>query len=257
MKTIAIFNEKGGTGKTTLATLLADYLYYENKIPVIAFDMDMPSYHMAALRVEDQNILENKISSDGSFSRLVEATKMRPYPIKKLSVRETPIENIRGLFTSLKKDEHPGYCILDFCGGFQPGDPAHVFISNHLLDLLAIPVDIDSETRESAFFLCHAIRALKKRDPKGHYPKTCIFWNRIHNNDLTRSLSPIEQVEATMRTIDMTVLNTKVMSHRVLSNPPRHFGFVRQTMCYPKRTIDAQLPYLSQFFDELLSFLDN
>lgn len=256
MKTLSIFNEKGGTGKTTLSAMLADYLCYEKGEPVRVFDMDAPSFHFQSLRNDDKNILEGITSSDGSFIKAVKSAGKEPYPIVSWDIKKHPASEIIKVVNELRSPSLPGYCIFDFSGSYDPADPAHIFICNGLLDMLAIPVDTDSESSQSAFYLAKLIASQLKDAPEIKRPITTAFWNRIFTNDEQRAFSSISTTSGFLEMMGITVLNTKVRSHRSLMSRPRSLNFLRQTMCYPASRVRSYCPSLEEFFDELLSLLN-
>ncbi len=56
MKTLALFNNKGGVGKTSLVYHLA-WMFADRNIPVLAVDLD-PQANLTAMFLEDNRLLE-------------------------------------------------------------------------------------------------------------------------------------------------------------------------------------------------------
>ena len=59
MKRISIYNEKGGSGKTTVGIMLASYLAYSCGRRVCVLDFDYPTFHFSQIRDQELEILRN------------------------------------------------------------------------------------------------------------------------------------------------------------------------------------------------------
>lgn len=255
MKTIAIFNEKGGVGKTTLSALFADYLYFKKGENVSVIDMDAPSFHLHMLREKDLNILEGKIMPNQSLLNAVKNNTREPYPISTWTLTPSNAKQLVTTLTSIReKEDSNGYCLLDFAGGYRATDPAHMVIFYGLLDLLAIPLDVDDESIQSAYYLAATLKQQRTSLPNKRFPKIVAFWNRVRPNDTTRQLSPMTSTNKALEAYGVQVLKNYIPSSTHMMNLPRYAGFVRTTVCYPQRATQLGLP---DFFEEILSCLPN
>ena len=90
MKIFTFFNEKGGTGKTTLSVMFASWLAYCQKETVRVVDCDYPSYQLSRMRTEElAYIREDPMSALARMS-----VENVPYPINRAMSKEafTPSE---------------------------------------------------------------------------------------------------------------------------------------------------------------------
>ena len=58
---ICVHTSKGGTGKSTITTILASYLTYELSKRVLVIDADAPQFSIDSLRHREQTIYQNII----------------------------------------------------------------------------------------------------------------------------------------------------------------------------------------------------
>jgi cellulose biosynthesis protein BcsQ len=56
---ICVHTSKGGTGKSTITTILASYLTYELSKRVLVIDADAPQFSIDSLRHREQTIYQN------------------------------------------------------------------------------------------------------------------------------------------------------------------------------------------------------
>jgi chromosome partitioning protein len=72
MHTIAIFNTKGGTGKSAVTVFLADFLCSEFKKRVLVIDLDWQNSSSVALLGED--VLQGRFAENVSLTRMMDST---------------------------------------------------------------------------------------------------------------------------------------------------------------------------------------
>lgn len=96
MKSIAVFNNKGGVGKTTLLCNLASYISIHKKKKVVIIDADPQSNAtIYLLQVEDILEIYRKVNSDNTINELFkEFRKTSSYYDKKLPIVTSPRFNV-------------------------------------------------------------------------------------------------------------------------------------------------------------------
>ena len=79
--TIAISNQKGGVGKSTVTAVLASYFNYVRGLKVAVVDCDYPQFSLEKLRGRDLKNLEKSEYHQRLFCRQFEDGSRKAYPI--------------------------------------------------------------------------------------------------------------------------------------------------------------------------------
>ena len=170
MKIFTFFNEKGGTGKTTLSVMFASWLAYCQKETVRVVDCDYPSYQLSRMRTEElAYIREDPMSALARMS-----VENVPYPINRAMSKEafTPSELAKIASEIQRQCSSQGYMLLDFPGRFLKGDPSYDLIRRGMIDLVAFPIDTDAQSLTAAL---NTRREILRINPS---QKTVFVWNR-------------------------------------------------------------------------------
>lgn len=259
-KVVTIFNEKGGVGKTTLSVLLADFLaYYENpsigkkKENVTVYDFDYPSYHLSAMRLEDEKTLQ---SGNPEFVKAVGSAV--PYPIARVKGGGLNDKSVTA-YIKKQRETGDGYIIMDFPGRFNPSDPVFTLTFAGLIDLFVIIIDSDRQSQESAlkiagFFSDERIAAQCGK-PGGQ--EFMFVWNRETSSERTGKRDWYSIKEEYFRNMGIPVAKTRIRDILTLRRDSGIYGFVRNTMCWPEKNIEMRCPYMTTLFMEIKDALDN
>ena len=78
---IALSNQKGGVGKSTMTVLLASYFHYVKGKNVAVIDCDYPQFSIQALRSRDMKNVERSESLQQLLCRQYERTGKKAYPV--------------------------------------------------------------------------------------------------------------------------------------------------------------------------------
>lgn len=109
-KIIGIVNQKGGVGKTTIAALLASYLAYHKKLPVVAGDFDFPQHSLMNIRERNKEIL---IAEEDKFqNRFLDSMD----GVKEYKIFDQALESLPEIVNSFKRDFDGVNLILDLPG---------------------------------------------------------------------------------------------------------------------------------------------
>lgn len=248
MKTLTFFNEKGGTGKTTLTTLMASWLAYKKGCPVVVYDCDYPSYHLAQMRADDLALVVKDPSS--AFVQMAGRTK--PYPVTKALSKSTfsPAE-LSLLAQRVREARGEGYFLLDFPGRFLPNDPVAYLSKAGLLDLVVFPVDTDRQSRASAMAVY--VKMMKANGTQ----RVAALWNRETAAERRGRRDWYGAATAQMEDFGIHVIGTRMRDVLIARRDASTFGFIRNTLCWPQRNIDKACPYIEDIFEEIKERLDN
>lgn len=75
---IALSNQKGGVGKSTMTVLLASYFHYVRGKTVAVMDCDYPQFSIQTLRDRDVSNVEKSELSSGSFVNSMSGSVKKP-----------------------------------------------------------------------------------------------------------------------------------------------------------------------------------
>jgi len=252
MKTVSIFTEKGGEGKTTLSMLFASYLRYHCFKGVVAYDFDTPNYQFASTREVDLYELKRtpalaRLASDGGNF----------YPVEKVAVGAGLDARIIESIRLTHETDRDGYVVMDFPGRFLNSDIIGKVISQGLLDLLVVPVSSDRQSVISATTLATSVTRPTFFAPGSGKTRqeTLLVWNKVSSRESsTRRYDSYERMIRDTYGLDFcsTRVRDIVIARRDAGTP----GFIRSTICWPDGNVRRFAPYLPALFDEWLERLD-
>ena len=118
---IALSNQKGGVGKSTMTVLLASYFHYVMGKRVAVVDCDYPQFSIQSLRTRDMQNVEKSEYLQRMLYEQHERTGQKAYPVLTSGpdkVLETII-NMDYLFTPVVQDRMVMQSSLSFVGTLQ------------------------------------------------------------------------------------------------------------------------------------------
>ena len=255
MKTVTIFSEKGGVGKTTLTVLLASYLAYVRRERVCALDFDHPSYQLTKMREVDETILRNNTANQYLLRSLPK--DVAPYPINRVEGRGAfTREQLAAIVSQVRKrrEQGDGWMLLDFPGRFLPGDPSYALALAGLLDLVVLPIDSDRQSISSALYLNSILHsdAFKKASGKPGGQEALFLWNREAAAERRSGYDRYAADEEALRLVGVPVSKHRVRDIVIARRDANTFGFIRSTLCFPTTTVMHTAPYLIPLFEEII-----
>ena len=242
MVRLSIFNEKGGVGKTTLTALMASFLAYSKGKKVCVLDFDHPSYHLMNLRRSELEIAKDPRSPLASWLQS-HPVGVEPYDIFSFPPGPGGKYSPFDIFTSLDNvfaDDYD-YFFFDFPGLFTEGEPVSLLAANGYIDYVAIPIDTDVQSRQSALVVADALT--REGIP------LCLFWNRVTLTEARGDGERFRRGAAPFYDFGFDVMQEKVRDIRKLSREPSEIAFIRSTLCFPER-------YVSKWSDSFIPFLE-
>lgn len=246
-KVITFFNEKGGTGKTTLTALFSCYLAYKLHKPVFVMDMDYPSYQMYNIRQTDLDILRNK--PEAPLNRFYDGSA--PFRVGKTAGQDafTPAQ-LDAIERSLRRQlEGEGYFLIDFPGRFLPNDPVYHFVRKGLINLVVFPIDTDRQSLVSALNTNREMQRIS-----AGRQKTAFLWNKEAVSE--RKRGTIEDMTAGLRDSGLTVIDGHLRDIIIARRDAKTFGFIRNSVCWPQANISRACGYIEEIFDQIKALVD-
>ena len=252
MKTIAFFNPKGGVGKTLHTKLFASYLAYGLGARVCVFDAE-----------KDQRIIRQRgsdlrlMSDAGSYlARYLKSDPVgrEPYDIRRLGegVENYTADYLERLTSDVwsfraREDSVYDYVLFDFPATFLEYSPAFALISSGVVDLVAVPVDTDADTRQEALI---AVDLMRRNETK-----SVLFWNNVSADEVKRP-GFLEFGEKIFRDNGFEFMPERVRSFVKARRDSDTLFFVKSTVCWPEKYIRLSCPYLIDFYVALKDRLD-
>lgn len=254
MITLSFFNEKGGTGKTTLTAMFASWLAYRKHETVYVIDYDFPSYQMYEMRMNDMRII--KENPDSPYSR--ECQKNMPFRIGKAVKKDSyTINDLHYIAQSLKKQTRgDGYFLLDFPGRYLPSDPVCFLSQLGLIDFFVFPIDSDRQSRAAALN-CYMDMQQRCVATTGHGQAGAFLWNRENITERRGGKDWYEGPERTFKMFGIPVIEGRVREMLSARRDADTFGFIRNTLCWPEKNINIRCPYLEPLFENIKQMADN
>lgn len=250
MKKIAIYNHKGGVGKTTIGMMLADYLAYHEGSKVCVLDFDNPSYHFSSCREFDNSVLKNPVSALSAYLSQNPSVH-EPYDVFKIQSnrydRYDATEVYMTVLEMMKGDYD--YLIYDFAGRYGLHEPISIIGANDLLDFVAIPTDTDNRNQKAAAQIGSLLRESSKAVLR-------VFWNRIAAEELAAKNNRLKAGEDEFRRLGFEMMETPIRDIRKFKRSADEHLFIRNTLCYPERYINLWCPELASLLEGFKTIID-
>ena len=246
-KVITFFNEKGGTGKTTLTALFSSYLAYKLREPVFVMDMDYPSYQMYQIRQTDIDILKNEPAAP--LARFYDGSPL--FSVGRTAGQDsfTPAQ-LETIAKALARQlDGEGYFLIDFPGRFLPNDPIYHLVRKGMIDLVVFPIDTDRQSCASALNTYATMRGLSKGRQK-----TAFLWNKEAVTE--RRTGKIEALTQQLRDNGLTVIDGNIRDIVIARRDARTFGFIRNSVCWPQANVNKACGYIEGIFDQIKALAD-
>ncbi len=258
MKTISIFTEKGGEGKTTLSVLLASWLAYSAGEEVTALDFDHPSYQLWQTR----NIEQRQIfAAIPALSRA--ASENAFYPVQRVMGKDTgydeaTLDTITRTVRELRASGD-GYLVMDFPGRFLRNDAAYRLLHVGLVDLLVIPVSSDRQSILAAKQLIEALKnpAFFAPECRKRRQEVLVVWNKVTRSEMRAKNDRYAEEEDIFRSLGVKVSSTRIREIVIARRDSNVLGFIRSTVCWPEANVRRAAPYLPELFREIRGLADS
>ena len=249
MKKISIFNEKGGSGKTTVTLMLASYLAYSRGKRICVLDFDAPSYHLCEIRSSELALLDDPRSQLSIWMKNHPGGP-EPYGIMKAAPSDGDrpgVDDVLSIIETVSRGPYD-YILYDFPGHFTEDDPAAYLPANGFIDFIAIPMDTDRQSRLSAYIVASAL--------KGCGVRPCLFWNRVTSQEEKGGKRFAVGAEP-FRRLGLDVMEEKVRDLKMFSRDSSELAFIRSTICFPERYIRMRCPSVIPFLEALSGRIDS
>ena len=249
MRRISIYNEKGGSGKTTVGILLASYLTYSCGKRVAILDFDSPTFHFSQVRDTELELMKNPRAQISLWLRNNETPA--PYDIFRVPTTIAGSYDYDDIMEVILNtcDENYDYVFYDFPGRFSEEEPVALLAANGMIDFVAVPMDTDIQSRKSALIVCCAL--LDSGVPN------IAFWNRVTRGEYEGNGNRFKRGAAPFAEYGIPVMENAIREIKTFSRDSDELLFVRSTLCFPDKYIRQRCPFMFGFLEELKGIIDN
>lgn len=227
---VALSNQKGGVGKSTMAVLLAGYFHYVAGKRVVVVDCDYPQYSVNGLRGRDVKNLEKSEMLQKMLYEQHERTGQKAYAVL-TATAETAHETVEKYLAGT--DEPVDIVFFDMPGTVNSKGVLKSIIH---MDHMFTPIIQDRMVMQSSLSFVSAIQDFIGQHPDLPLRGIHLFWNRIDGR-VSRNLYNL--YNEVIRQLDLNVLKTVVPDtqryNKEITAGSRHF--FRSTLFPPSETL--------------------
>lgn len=166
---IALSNQKGGVGKSTMTVLLASYFHYVKGHNVAVVDCDYPQFSIQALRTRDVQNMEKSEVLQKMLYEQYERTGKKAYPI----LTSDPGKVLE------TADRLAGTCdlvLFDLPGTVNSPGVLETIIN---MDYVFTPIVQDRMVLQSSLSFVATLQDFIHQYPKAPLKEIRLFWNKI------------------------------------------------------------------------------
>lgn len=181
-KLIGIGAQKGGVGKSSIATLLAGYLYYTQGYELAVMDCDFPQHSIIGLRERDKEELEK---DPAKMERAIQHFQTLGKPAYRI-VPVRPNEALQQATELAKQHPELEFILFDLPGSI---DVSGVLGLSLELDYIFSPVLPDMQTIESALTYAQILYEQGVLLDNSSLQHIYLFWNQVDGREKTNLIN--------------------------------------------------------------------
>ena len=166
---IALSNQKGGVGKSTMTVLLASYFHYVMGKRVAVVDCDYPQFSIQSLRTRDMQNVEKSEFLQQLLCRQYERTGKKAYPVLTSGPGKV-------LETADRLSGNSDILFFDLPGTVNTPGILEAIIN---MDYVFTPVVQDRMVMQSSLSFVGTLQDFIRRYPKAPLKGIRLFWNKI------------------------------------------------------------------------------
>ena len=194
---IALSNQKGGVGKSTMTVLLASYFHYVKGKNVAVIDCDYPQFSIQALRSRDMKNVERSEFLQQLLCRQYERTGKKAYPVLTSGPGKV-------LETADRLSGNSDILFFDLPGTVNTPGILEAIIN---MDYVFTPVVQDRMVMQSSLSFSTTVLDYIRDRPEIPLKDILFFWNKIERRANTEVFDIYRMM---MQRLKLTVLETTV-----------------------------------------------
>ena len=166
---IALSNQKGGVGKSTMTVLLASYFHYVRGKNVAVMDCDYPQFSIQTLRDRDVSNVEKSEQLQRMLCEQYERVGKKAYPVVATGADKV-------LETAGRLSDTCDLIFFDLPGTVNSPGVLEAILN---MDYVFTPVIQDRMVMQSSLSFVSTIQDFIRRHPEAPLKEIRLFWNRI------------------------------------------------------------------------------
>ncbi len=222
---IALSNQKGGVGKSTIAVTLASYLHYTMGKNVAVIDCDSGQHSLNRLRDSERQALDKVDDYKVLMMEQWERIHKKAYPI----VESDPRRVRKDIDALLASDEEYDIIFIDLPGSTSTEGVLSTIVN---VDYVLVPIVADRFDMRSSLSFATAVMDFKATRNDIPLKEFLFFWNKV---DRRVSTEVSESYKMVMAKLHLTVLDTVIpsLSRYTKEMSPSGKPFFRSTLLPP------------------------
>lgn len=196
---VAIATQKGGIGKSTITTLLANYLHNLGGKNVGVIDCDDPQHSISDARERELLLIKNNEADKEAAKDVFRKTGKRIFPV----IATNPVDALDQA-EILIEDEDIDIVLFDLPGTIRSKGVLNTLIH---MDYIFVPVSADRMVLESALQFVANFKDNLMTTGKAVTREVFLFWTMVDGREKTDIYSLYDEV---IGELGFTVLNTRI-----------------------------------------------
>ncbi|MBF0647410.1 ParA family protein [Dysgonomonas sp. GY75] len=228
---IAVGNQKGGVGKSTLTTLIASYLHYNTQKKVAVIDCDFPQHSVFRMRNSDIETIGQNPQLQAALQKQFAATGKKAYRI----IESTPARAL-GYARELaaEGDTRPDLVLFDLPGSVDNAGILNVIFN---LDYIFVPIIADKRVLQSSLAFIMSVERYRQVSPEALRLRSIfLFWNKVDKRESTELYAFFDRI---VRAENYKILETQLPDTKKYNKEisPGRSPVFRSTLFPPDRKL--------------------
>ncbi len=200
---VAICNQKGGVGKSTMTIMLAGYYHYLKGLNVAVIDCDYPQYSLVRMKERDMRTVENSEYLKQLMMSQYERIQKRAYTIV-----GSKAEDARETADKLVESGDYDLIIVDLPGTVNSAGVISTIVN---MDYVITPIVPDRIVMQSSLLFSTTVLEYIKGNKEIPLKEFFFFWNK---KDARASTEVFDSYTTIMEKLELKVLDTIVPETR-------------------------------------------
>lgn len=246
---IGFGSQKGGVGKSTVAEVLAGYLYYEKDIRLLVVDCDYAQHSFYRLRERDKSAVEGSPALQEKLKNYIRKTGKRSYRV--LKARPEEALQTADKYLSKHPEENITLVLYDLPGR---SDSPELLTLALEMDYIISPIEADLQSLASCMAYALTIRDMGVMLSGSRIRQIFMLWNKVDRRVSPRIMESYDREIAAGR---LGMLSTRLPRSVKFSKETsmNTGGIFRSTYMAPEKELlaDSNIDLLAE---ELINLLN-
>lgn len=181
-------SQKGGIGKSTIAEVLASFLYYEKNIKLLIMDCDYAQHSFYRLRERDKKAVEENTALQEKLKAYIRKTGKRSYRVLKAKPQEAI--KVAEEYIAEHPEEEISVVIYDLPGRSDSSDLLSLALE---MDYIISPIEADLQSIASCMAYAITIRDMGVMLSGSRIKQIFMMWNKVDRRVNTRIMESYDK----------------------------------------------------------------